>query len=330
MKIIYSYLLCLQYILLYFIQVNTCASLTKIQCVTYNTTPSLIIGGKGRLLGQLDCPFGVAVHNLTGSIYVADSGNNKVCEFNSTGQVMSCMMGYVTYDDINVSFAKPYDIHVMSDGRLIVCDEHRVMVMYDNMTLIYIWGSRSEGWDLGQFAYPASVTSYEDLIYVADSENGRVQILSLTSPDYIEEISMAWSDAPGKIYGVSVEPLMGDIYITRTSYEGTSSQVDRIIIYSYTGQYLRNFSHADLRVDEARLDQITVHMGQMYISDVYNHCIHILTYGGTYVQRLGEAGTCHSCFQDPSGVSVNSMTGQLIVADSSNNNIQVFSPVAQP
>ena len=64
------------------------------------------------MLGQLDGPFGVAVHNLTGSIhvYVADSGNTKVCEFNSIGQVKSCMMGYVTDDVIKVSFAKPYDL----------------------------------------------------------------------------------------------------------------------------------------------------------------------------------------------------------------------------
>ena len=55
---------------------------------------------------------------------------------------------------------------------------------------------------------------------------------------------MAWGDAPGEIYSVCV---------------------DRIIIYRHTRQYLRKFSHADHRVDAARLDQITLHRGNVYV-----------------------------------------------------------------
>ena len=59
----------------------------------------------------------------------------------------------------------------------------------------------------------------------------------------------------------------------------------------------------------------------------YNDCIHILSYTGSYIQRLGHTGTCHGCFQSPRGVAVHSETGHLIVTNLSNNNVQIFRPL---
>ena len=52
--------------------------------------------------------------------------------------------------------------------------------------------------------------------------------------------------------------------------------------------------------------------------------MHILSYTGSYVQRLGHTGTCPGCFQTAMGVAVYSETGYLIVTDYFNHNVQIF------
>ena len=56
-------------------------------------------------------------------IYVADNDNHRVCEFNSSGHVISCMAGYITDDNITVDFNYPQDISVMTDGRMVISDD---------------------------------------------------------------------------------------------------------------------------------------------------------------------------------------------------------------
>ena len=113
----------------------------------YNSTPSLVFGGEGSDPGQLWRPRGVAVHHLTDVIYVADAYNYRVCEFDSSGHVISCMSGYKTDDNKTVAFM-PADISVMADGRMVICDQHRVIVTYNNMTVIHVWGSLTAGQEL--------------------------------------------------------------------------------------------------------------------------------------------------------------------------------------
>ena len=51
----------------------------------YVLDKSLTIGAPGSGAGQLKAPAGVAVNQSTGDIYVVDSGNNRVDEFEASG-----------------------------------------------------------------------------------------------------------------------------------------------------------------------------------------------------------------------------------------------------
>ena len=61
-------------------------------------------------------------------------------------------------------FKYPRDVSVMTDGRMIISDFHRVMLMYTNATIIQIWGSLTAGHVLGQFNLPYGVASDGHLI----------------------------------------------------------------------------------------------------------------------------------------------------------------------
>ena len=294
----------------------------------YNSTPSLVFGGEGSELGRLRHPQGVAVHHLTDMIYVADSGNNRVCEFSSSGHVISCMSGYITDDNITVDFNSPRDISVMTDGRMVISDEYRVIVTYNNMTVIHVWGSLTAGQGLGQFNWPNAVASDEDLIYVVDFINRRIQVLNVSNTDDIEEKRVIADDPPVSYspHGIAMDGASGDIFVTGERHDG-GSWIHIIIIYNMTGHYIRTITTSDLGVDQTNLVSIALYSGQVYASDVHNGCIHIMSNTGSYIQRLGRTGTCPGCFQFPWGVAVHSVTGHLMVTDFNYHTVQIFRPL---
>ena len=250
--------------MLYVFQMTTSAAQTL-----YNSTPGLVFGGEGSEPGRLREPRGVAVHHLTDMTYVADYGNNRVCEFNSSGHVISCMSGYITDDNIAVYFNHPSDVSVMTDGRMIICDDHRVMLMYRNTTIIHVWGSLTTGHGLGQFKYPEAVASDGDLIYVADHNNERIQVLNVTSIDVIAEIKVHNPYVLYKPHGVAVDPESGYIFVT-----GYRSGGDIMILYNMTGHYVRKVTASDLGLNQVRLRHIALYKDQVYVSDFSNTVIY--------------------------------------------------------
>ena len=214
----------------------------------YNSTPSLVFGGESHGLGRLSRPRGVAVHHLTGIIYVADHGNHRVCEFNSSGHVVSCMSGYSGPGGITVDFNIPYDISVMTNGRMVISDNHRVIVTYSNMTLVHVWGSRTRGQGLGQFNRPNAVASDGDLIYVADHNNRRIQVLNVANTGDIEVIEVRAGN-PSELYyphGIAIDRASGYIFVTGWRRSDDGSYIYIIIIYNMTGHYVRHVTPSDL------------------------------------------------------------------------------------
>ena len=122
--------------------------------------------------------------------------------------------------------------------------------------------------------------------------------------------------------GVAVDPESGYMFVT-----GVRSDGDIFIIYNMTGHYIRHVTSSDLGVSQAGLTYIAIYKDHVYVTDISNDCIHIQSYNGTYIQRLGRTGTCPGCFRYPSGVAVHSVTDHIIVADYTNHNVQIFIPL---
>ena len=290
----------------------------------YDSTPSVVFGGVfGSSPGEFMSPQSVAIHYLTDTIYVVDYYNNRVCEFTSGGGVLSCMSGYMVGDDTTVPFDSPLDVSV-ADGRIVVADEHRVMFMYTNSTLIQLWGSLNWGVQLGDFFYPQCVILDGDLIYVVDERIVRIQILNVTNPNRIDVIHVMVDGLSLSFASFAdLDPVSGDIYVVAGNY---NVQGDVLIIYNRTGHYVCHYTYTDLGA-HADLGQIALARGQMYVRDAHNDCVHILSYNGSYVQRLGVDGTCDGCFRNVYGIAVHRVSGNLIATDRSNHNAQIFIPL---
>ncbi|MFL5760209.1 MAG: 6-bladed beta-propeller [Thermomicrobiales bacterium] len=179
--------------------------------------------GSGTGRGQFDQPRGIAVSPTDGSVYVVDSGNNRVESFNATGEFVGIWGGETGG---NVSFAQtdaggPTGIATGPNGLIYVCDtwNHRIVVLDSSGRKVNAFGEFGNTNDSpnasdqpGKFFGPRGVAIYNDEIYVVDTGNERVQVFGLdgafkrafggngTSPSqFIEPVGIA-IDEKGLVY----------------------------------------------------------------------------------------------------------------------------------
>jgi DNA-binding beta-propeller fold protein YncE len=123
--------------------------------------------------GKLDHSSGIAV-DLSGNVYVADSGNNRIQKFDSNGHFIT---SWGKTGSENGNFSVPYGIAVDS-GYVYVADNsnNRIQKFDSNGHFITSWGNF--GWIDGSFNHPEDIaidpkTQY---VYVTEKTNNRVQV----------------------------------------------------------------------------------------------------------------------------------------------------------
>ncbi len=171
--------------------------------------------GTGNQNGEFSAPADVAF-DQEGNIYVLDAGNYRVQKFNSNREFVSSWGeategGYLE----NGTFGTMRSIEVDSTGNIYVSDFHRIQKFGNDGTYILTIGGdgsggQGSGSGNGQFNTPNGIVydNINDLIYVADSGNYRVQSFETNG-----SFNSAWDtfaytldvavDADGSVYTVS-------------------------------------------------------------------------------------------------------------------------------
>lgn len=178
-------------------------------------------------------------------------------------------------------------------------------------------GWRVEAGNVGQHYYAWRYTGAAR-IYVADSENHRIQI-------YEDDGSFlfAWGSegiGPGEFsfpVGLAASAA-GEIYVA-------DSQNHRIQVFDLQGTFLRSWGsqgtgpglfHTPWAV---ALDS----PGNVYVSDAYVGLIHKFTSTGTHLRTWGSYGSGEGQLNRPVSLAI-SGSGRVYVADAENNRIEVF------
>lgn len=189
----------------------------------YNSIPKI----RGRFLtkwgtsgsgdGQLNFPQGmVSINNY---FYVADTGNNRVQEFDFNGNYTG---KFGTTGSGNGQLNSPNDVAVNA-GSFFVVDKnnHRIQVFSFGFYLRK-WGTLGSG--DGQFNSPEGITIYNNEVFVVDNNNNRIQVFDLNGV-YLRK----WTD---NFINGGIAVYDNEVFVTSPS---------DVRIYDLNGVYLRKW-----------------------------------------------------------------------------------------
>ena len=157
-------------------------------------------GSFGSGNGQFNFPRGITV-DFEGNAYVSDSENQRIQKFTSDGV-------FITKWGMNPA-GFPRGIATDQFGGIYIANRnfHRVSKFMNNGTFVTAWGFRGSG--NGQFNLPLDVAvDSSNSIYVADTDNYRVQVFSILQLPMLSNLGQFKSDGAIVIpeSGTTTEP----------------------------------------------------------------------------------------------------------------------------
>ena len=135
-------------------------------------TSVVATGKKGSAPGELFLPFGVAIHEETHQIFVANYGRDRVEIFSETGAFIN-QLGVGQLSD-------PCGIAMHVDSLYVSCRDDHTVSQFSLIEMCRVRRIGGKGLNNGQFSYPLQLTT--DLfgrVFIADCLNDRICIHDL-------------------------------------------------------------------------------------------------------------------------------------------------------
>ncbi len=281
-------------------------------------------GGSGSGGGALEKPVGVAVDS-SGNVWVADTGHDRVQEFNSKGEFVREFGAEGKEDG---EFKEPRGIAVSAAGNVYVADDGNKRVQEFNSKGEFIRTIGSEGTGEGKF---------ENLVGVAVDGEGHVWTLDRGSPVYeggyvprVEEFTaegvfMKQFGKEGKEKGEFKEPKgiavdsKGDVWVSDTGNE-------RVQEFKSSGEWVRAFGAEGTGNGqfEKPIGLAFDSEGDLWVADSGNDRVQRFTGEGSYLSQVGKGGNENGQFNKPEGIATSS--GKIIAADTGNNRVETWTP----
>ncbi len=284
-------------------------------------------GSSGSGDGEFLFPWGVAVDS-SGNVYVADTSNNRIQEFTSTGLFVTKWGSSGSSDG---QFNSPEGVAVdPTSGNVYVADQvnQRIQKFTSSGVFITKWGhfESSNGCSTGNpgFNDPAAlaVDASTGNVYVADTFNNRILYFTSTGT-FIGCWGFTGSGdgAFNNPLGITIDSSAGFVYVADTNNDRVSKftrtgAIDGFGIvkgWGSTGSGDGEFNRpSGIAVDSS---------GNVYVSDFGNARVQKFTSQGGFLLKWGSSGSGDGQFNGPLGVAVG---GSVYVVDKNNNRIQKF------
>lgn len=273
-----------------------------------SSTGTLIkyFGDYGSSNGQLQSADGVALDSH-GSVYISDSGNHRVTEFDATGTYVN-------------QFARPESdlggLAIDSSDTIYVTNHNkdRVEVFGSNTTYSHMFG------DPSMLAKPAdSILGSDGALYVSDSSFGNIKVYDVATGTVLRTIG-SYGSGDGMLNnpkGVAFDG-SGYLYVV----DSGNSRIEK---FDRSGGYLNQFGvqgSGDGQFDEPSAIAIDA-SDHIFIADSYNNRIQKFDANGTYLSQFGTTGNGNGQFDSPSDIALDTF-GNIYVVDQNNYRIQKF------
>ncbi len=164
--------------------------------MTTTLTPAQFIGGDG----ILNEPRGIDIAPDS-SIYVADSKNNQIKHFSTTGTLLDSWGSFGSASDENANtgggtFYEPWDVATAPDGTVYVSDtwNHRIQKFTEDGEFISMWGYFATDGSTLSYWGPRGITVDEDgNVYFADTGNKRIMVFD-KNDQFVTQIGLGGTD----------------------------------------------------------------------------------------------------------------------------------------
>ncbi|MFN2158299.1 MAG: flippase activity-associated protein Agl23 [Anaerolineae bacterium] len=294
------------------------------------------IGQQGSAEGMFDTPRNVAIAP-DGTIYVADSGNNRIQHLSADGAFLAAwghacklyenQQGCQSADGAG-GFYDPWGLAVDADGYVYVADtwNHRIQKFAADGEFVTMWGvyGMTEGasGSPGVFWGPRGVAiGPEGMIYVTDTGNKRIQVFTPEG-----ELVTQWG-GQGATEGKFDEPVGiaiasdGRIYVADTwnqriqAFSTSGIPLTQWAVNTWLGESLENKPY--LAVDA---------QGRVYATDPEGYRILVFDQDGTFLTSIRQYGSDEQSFMLPTGIAVD-QEGYIWVADPGTHRVLKLSPL---
>jgi DNA-binding beta-propeller fold protein YncE len=254
-------------------------------------------------LARFNFPVGVAFIPSTNVIVVADNNNNRIRLVTYPGGVVTTLAGQLTGGFADgtgalAQFNQPQGVALLSDGKIVVADlsNNRIRIVDPTSGVVTTLAGQTTAGSVNgtgaaaSFRDPAAVAVFpsSNLIVVADQGNHLIRLVTY----------------PGGV-------------VTTLAGSGTAAFANG------TGTGASFYYPTGVAIDS---------LGNIIVADNNNVRIRSITYPGGVVTTLAGSGTAAfangtgtgASFNYPTGVALNPLTGEIVVADSSNNRIRLI------
>ena len=254
-------------------------------------------------------PSGVAVDKSSGSVYIADTGKNRIMKFDPDGIFTKEWGKTGTLDG---ELQSPSALAVDSSGNVFVVDTGNNRIQKFSST-----GSFLMKWGINPLSYGIAVDPYGN-VYVTDNYSNKTLRFSSTWI-FIGELSGIFSYPSG----IAVDS-SGNVYVANSGNNRTMKfDSDGVFLTQWgssgsgNGQFNQPYGVA---VDSSN---------NVYVTDCFNNRTQMFDSNGIYKKQWGYPNPNNiywwvdGQFFYPKGIGVDS-SGNFYVADSVNNRIQKF------
>ncbi|MBN1584642.1 MAG: TIGR03663 family protein [Anaerolineae bacterium] len=303
-----------------------------------------VFGMPGTESGQFNQPRNVAV-GPDGSIYIADSGNNRIQKLSSDGRAITswghaCKM-YESLEGCQQpngagGFYDPWGIAVDADGFVYVADtwNHRIQKFTSDGEFVTMWGqygtvdSANGGMDLLWGPRDIAIAS-DNTVYISDTGNKRILVYTangeyvsqwggrgINSGEFDEPVGIAISSAASadqeRTYVVDTWNQRIQVFSGSEHFFTQSWEID-----SWYGQSLENKPY--VAVDPN---------GHVLATDPEGGRVLIFDSAGKFLTSLGQHESDGQSLLRPTGIAIDA-DGYIYVADPLSNWVFKLAPFAQ-
>lgn len=286
-----------------------------------------IVGSAGPDVGQFSAPRGVAVAP-DGSVYVADTMNNRIQHLSSDGEVLTVWgqrTGQTEGEAPQGTFQEPWGLDVAPDGSVYVADtwNHRIQHFSPGGEFLDAFGNYGQGETSFAFWGPRDVAvDGQGRIFVADTGNKRVVVFdpagnpltefggSGTLPGYLDEPVGVAVDPQGRVY--VADTWNQRVQVFEEVLDNIFDSVGEWPIDGWFGQSVENKPY--LAVNEA---------GIVCVTDPEGYRVLCFNSGGEFLGGWGSFGESESQFGILGGIDFASDCAVWVV-DSGDSRVMRF------